>query len=402
MSGEAVLIPLVWESITGIAGAVNHAIDARKDAARHEAEKERERIRVWQDFQTQQGAQQQRLQRSREVLRQAHQHLLTIGLNAAATRDLGGPTSEGFVDDTRAENHCVGTVDLLQQISKKLDEIPDELYRDERLPFTRLRSHLHRLQQASAPIMDEIHSFRDTLNRTLADTITRISQEAEQHQILFDNAMGLMTDILQTRALSLDQKHDEDLEKLQRQLLAQIKDKRISLATMDIVATRFHALRDKVHRDVNQAEMGNFLLQRVTHHLNAMGYARLDNNITGQPGRQRDAEFALPQGDRLRVALQPDLRMAFQLTHETEVMLEKTLAGEALEFFRQQEARWCRDMKDLIRRLVKDGVPYEVQFEREMPQESIPIVVVETADELLDEEHDVRRRHEGKRQRHFT
>ncbi len=402
MSGEAVLIPLVWESITGIAGAVDQAIDARKDAARRQAEMEREQIRAWQDFQLQQGTQQQHLRRSHEALRQAHQQLLSVGLSAAASRNLGGPTSEGFVGDAAAKDHHSHTGDLLHRIATELDELPAELYRDERLPFKRLRGHLRRLQQASAPTRDEIYSLRETLKRTLADSIERIAREAEQHEILFDKAKRLLTEILQTRALCRDQKHDADLEKMQRQLTTQMRDKRVSLAAMDIFFTRFQTLRDAVHHDINQVEMGEFLLQRVTHHLTTMGYARLDSNTTDQPGRRHDAEFALPQGDRLRVALQPDLRMAFQLTHETETVLEKALTGEALEFFRQQEARWCRDMKELIRRLVKDGVPYEVQFEREMPQESIPIVVVETADELLDEEQDVRRRHKEKRQRYFT
>ena len=83
-------------------------------------------------------------------------------------------------------------------------------------------------------------------------------------------------------------------------------------------------------------------------------------------------------------------------------MVEKTLSGEALSFFRQQEARWCRDMKELIRRLVKDGVPYQAQFEREMADESIPVVVMENVDELLDEEDEDKRPHRGKSKRHFT
>jgi len=96
------------------------------------------------------------------------------------------------------------------------------------------------------------------------------------------------------------------------------------------------------------------------------------------------------------------LKMGFQLSHETRTMIEKTLSGEALSFFRQQEARWCSDMKELISRLVKDGVPYQVQFERDVPDESIPVVVMESVDELLDEEDEDQRPHRRKRERHFT
>ena len=69
--------------------------------------------------------------------------------------------------------------------------------------------------------------------------------------------------------------------------------------------------------------------------------------------------------------------------------------------FRQQEVRWCRDMKELIGRLIKDGVPYRVQFEREVPDKSIPVVVVESVDELLDEKEGDQRCHRGKRERQF-
>ena len=400
MSGEAVLIPLVWESITGIAGAVNQTIDARKDAARLQAEEEREQIQAWREFQAQQGAQQQRLRHSRETLRRTHQQLLAGGLNKAARRDLSGPNSAGFVHDHNAATQ--EAYDLIGLITAELAGIPDELYHDERLAFTRLRRYWRRLQREDSPTMYELLSFRDTLGRTLAAAIRQTTQEAEQHQLLFDSAKRLITEILQTRALSRDAQHNNELHKLQQQLFTLIEDERLSLAAMDVVTTRFHALRDEVHREVERVEMGDFLMQRVAHHLTDMGYARLDGASTARSEPQHGAEFALPQGDRLRVALQPDLRMAFQLSHATSTLIDKTLAGEALEFFRQQEARWCRDMKDLIRRLVKDGVPYEVQFEREIHQDSIPIVAVETADELLDEDHDVRRRRLGKRQRHLT
>jgi len=43
-----------------------------------------------------------------------------------------------------------------------------------------------------------------------------------------------------------------------------------------------------------------------------------------------------------------------------------------------------------------------VQFEREVADESIPVVIMENVDELLDEEDEDQRPHRGKRERHFT
>jgi len=199
--------------------------------------------------------------------------------------------------------------------------------------------------------------------------------------------------------------NDEDaeaLQRLQQKLMALLADQQVSPAALDVIGNRFARLRDKVERTVAEDEMNDFLAERVTFHLNAMGYVTHSAFSDKQAGRRRDAEFYLPDGDRLRVALQADLKMGFQLSHETRTMFEKTLSGEALSFFRQQEARWCRDMKELIRRLIKDGVPYQVQFERDVPDESIPVVVMESVDELLDAQDEEQRPHRRKRERHFT
>jgi hypothetical protein len=59
-------------------------------------------------------------------------------------------------------------------------------------------------------------------------------------------------------------------------------------------------------------------------------------------------------------------------------------------------------MKELIRRLIKDGVPYQVQFERDVADESIAVVVMEGVDELLDEVGEDQRPQQRKKKRHFT
>jgi hypothetical protein len=401
MSGEAVLVPLIWESVAGIADAVEATIAARKDAARRKAETQRERNQAWQDFQSRQQQTQAQLRLSREAVHQAQQQLINSGLQQAATRVHSGAVAEGFIEQGGAlsDERAAG---LMVRIDRQLASLPAELFNDERLPFVRLRGQLHRMQQASELTIDEVDALASTLQRSFADYVQRADQEAEQHDKQLAGAEQLLTRILEVRELSMDDEDAGSLQRLQQKLMTLLAEQQVSPAALDVISNRFSRLRDSVERTVADDEMNDFLAGRVTHHLNAMGYATRSVFSEKQAGRRRDAEFSLADGDRLRVVLQADLKMGFQLSHETRAMVEKTLSGEALSFFRQQEARWCRDMKELIRRLVKDGVPYQVQFEREVADESIPVVVMENVDDLLDEEDEDQRPHRGKRERHFT
>ena len=401
MSGEAVLVPLVWESITGVADAVKATIAARKEAARQEAEAQRERIRAWQDFQFRQQQTQAQQRLSLEAVQRVQQELVDGGLQEVATRVYGGALAEGFVEQG------VGVSDqrlsgLMTHIDRQLASLPTELFNDQRLPFARLRSQLRRLQQASAPTVDEVDDLASTLQRSFSDYVRRTGQEAEQQRQQAARAEQLLTRILQARALSVDEEDAAALHRLQQKLMELLAERRLSPAALDVISNRFDGLRERVECAVAEDEMNDYLSERVTHHLNAMGYATLSAFTDRQAGRRRDAEFALPDGDRLRIALQEDLKMGFQLTHETHTVLEKTLSGEALGFFRQQEERWCRDMKELIRRLIKDGVPYELQFERNTPEASIPVVVVENATEIDDEDDEDQHRHRRKKELYFT
>jgi hypothetical protein len=401
MSGEAVLVPLIWESIAGVADAVEATVAARKAAARRKAEAQCERIQAWQDFQSRQQETQAQLRQSREAVHQAQQQLINSGLQQAAPRVHSDAVAEGFVkqDGALSGERAAG---LMAHIDRKLASLPAELFNDERLPFVRLRSQLHRLQQASALTIDEVDALASTLQRSFADYVQRADREAEQQGKQLAGAEQLLTRILEARELSMDDEDAGALQRLQQKLMALLAEQQVSPAAMDVISNRFRRLRDRVERTVADDEMNDFLAERVSYHLNAMGYATRSAFSGKQAGRRRDAEFYLPDGDRLRVALQADLKMCFQLSHETRAMIEKTLSGEALSFFRQQEARWCRDMKELIRRLIKDGVPYQVQFERDVPDESIPVVVMESVDELLDAEDEDQRPHRRKRERHFT
>ncbi|MGD8931242.1 MAG: hypothetical protein PVI52_01640 [Chromatiales bacterium] len=395
MSGEVVLVPLIWESFTGIASAVMAATEARKEVARQRAEQERQRIREWQDFQARQGEEQRRLRQLGEAMRQAQEQLMAMGLNNALARNDGGPAAQGYLEAATGEAAI-----WLERMAAQLDALPAELFTDEHLAFSRLRGQLNELRNA-APSVAEARSYYETLQRTVQEHQRQLDAELLQQQSLADAAQQLLTRILATRELTDDVAELAQLDRLQHKLITTLRDGQVTPAELDILTNRFAPLQTQIEQRAGTEGMNDLLVDRMTHHLNEMGYATLSAFTDRKQGRRRDAEFALPDGDRLRVALQPDLRMAFQLTHETHTMVEKTLTGEALEFFRQQEARWCRDMKELIRRLIKDGVPYEIQFAREMAAGSIPLVVMETVDDLLAEEEEEARWRDSRKERRF-
>lgn len=400
MSGEAVLVPLIWESITGVAEAVEAALGSRKEAARRAAEVQRERIQAWKDLQSRQQQAQALLSRSREAVRQVRQALIDGGLRQAATRVHGEAVAEGYVEQVNTASDENPTR-LMAHIDRQFNSLPAGLLEDEQLPFARLRAQLWRMQQAADATFDEVDALAGTLQRSFAAYVKGAGQEAEQQRRQVENAEQLLTQILEARELSVNGEHGAELQRLQEKLVDLLARGQITPAALDVISRRYAGLRDKVERALAEDEMNEFLTERVTYHLNAMGYRTHSAFSERRAGARRDAEFVLPDGDRLRVALQADLKMGFQLSHETQTMVEKTLSGEAMSFFRQQEARWCRDMKELIRRLIEDGVPYEVQFEREIPDESIPVVAVEMVDELLEEEEEEARRHRGRKERYF-
>ena len=395
MSGEVVLVPLIRESVTGIVSVVTAFTEARKEVARQRAEQEQLRIREWQDFQVRQAQEQRRLRQVGEAMRQAHEQLVAMGLGNVLARNDGGPTAKGYIETATDE-----ALVWLERMAEQLNALPAELFTGEHLAFFRLRSQLNKLRSA-VPSVAEARSYYETLQRTVQDHQRQLDAELIQQQSLADAAQKLLTQILATRELTDDTAELAQLDQLQHNLIATLRDRQVTPAVLDILTNRFAPLHTQIEKRTGTEDMNDFLADRMTHHLNDMGYSTLSAFTDRKKGRRRDAEFALPDGDRVCIALQPDLRMGFQLTHEVQTMVEKTLTGEALEFFRQQEARWCRDMKELIRRLIKDGVPYKIQFEREMAEGSIPVVVMETVDDLLAEDEEETRWRGSKKERQF-
>ncbi len=91
------------------------------------------------------------------------------------------------------------------------------------------------------------------------------------------------------------------------------------------------------------------------------------------------AYFGIPGGEQLRVALMPDLRLAFAVTHERTAEVTGPLDAQELAFLTQQEARWCRDLPKLIAKLDAAGIRYQFGFERPLTAARIPVVTVESA-----------------------
>ena len=236
MSGEAVLVPLLWESITGVAGAVQAAVEERKEEARRQAEAQRERIQAWRGFQSRQNEVQAQLRRSRELVHQVHQRLINTGLNEAATRAGGGPAAEGFIKP-QAEQTGELAAGMMAQIDQQLASLPAELFTDERLPFERLRTQLQRMQQAGTVTVDEVTDLNSTLRRTFAEHVQRIDREAEQGRRQVAAAEQLLTGILAARELATHGKHDESLAGMQAQLLTLLEEQRISPAAWKRICT---------------------------------------------------------------------------------------------------------------------------------------------------------------------
>ncbi len=87
-------------------------------------------------------------------------------------------------------------------------------------------------------------------------------------------------------------------------------------------------------------------------------------------------------------AIKPDGRMDFKLVHERRSP-GAYLSEEEIASYRRQENRWANDFREIIRRLTREGFSYQIQMEDFFHTDSIPVVVVETAEELNAEEEDL-------------
>jgi len=185
--------------------------------------------------------------------------------------------------------------------------------------------------------------------------------------------------------LASETKHIDELDALKHDLLKLLYSKKSSIGRLELRKKKFQEIKSEIEFKVNNLVFRSALAESLTQHLVNMGYEPLENFSSDSDQPMFQAALRIPGGERVRVAIQRNNAIAFQVLHETDVQ-GGVMSKEQFDFFRQQEKKWCQDFQDLIRRLVKEGFSFNIMLERLVPDASIQVVALETAEEILLEE----------------
>lgn len=384
MSGEIVVLSAFGPGLAvagGLLGAialgslVYQEVKARQRQQQQQALREAERLqRQFEHWQERQQHQQREMVQAAERWQEAGRQLSALRLEALAVVERGAEArAAGFL---RHADQQAGQASRLAELDRLLAGLPAG-EGGEALDGLRasLRQLLEQMEQGPPPLAHAIDSLSQAIEQTIAQQRERLAQEPERlrqrlgeaEQLLRRTAAtlplaeGELADSLSTRVLELQ-------EALQTGVLAAADLARLNQEASALIDQCLTRHEDRL---VEQQ-----LEQRLAYHLGALGYHALG-------GERGVSLWAIPGGEQVRATVQPGLRLAFQLQHERFQASGRGLGRAEIALLRQQEKRWCADLKRLMERLNGDGFGLRVDFEREIPEAAVPIVLVEEADEIL-------------------
>ncbi|ARU58376.1 hypothetical protein OLMES_4379 [Oleiphilus messinensis] len=400
MSGEIILVPalgtplgatlLAGAGAVVLAGAALRMVEAWRDEKRRESQRlqaeEKRATQAWQTYQSQQQQISQVLMSERVQLQEQLQNLALLSREASESQcsptDSITAQAEGFIqraDEARSEHFAI--------LKSWIEALPDALFDDKDLPFQRLRKQW--LQYCSrinsGELIDDLTlvTFKDTLQATLEAHERALVQRQEQLEGRLGRCERCLEQVLEYEYLVQQlapesiQGYGKTLDTLKQKLLQALKQGEVSVGLLDLVQRQFDQIATQIDDLLQSRAVQTATLNRLQHHMEAQGYQLLQDEIATQ------SVWSIPGGERVIVQLHPDHRIATQVVHERAVYSKLALSADELAFLRQQEDRWCKDVQQVLKNMIKDGFQYAVQFERDVPEENISVVVVESVDELL-------------------
>jgi hypothetical protein len=388
MSGEIVLLSsfgpglAVGGALLGavaVGSLVYERVQARIAEQRRQALLNAQRLQHdferWQMLQKQQQLAMQKAasqwQAAQAQLRQGH---------PAAQAALTGEqvAARGFLRHAQAQ---ADQAQRLLQLAAVLDALPAEPSSRPETGLAGLREALQQLQvqqeQGPPPLASAIDNLHQALHQTLAQQAEWLAREPERLAL----RLQAVTDLLQ-QLLSVEPLAEPDqraaLDALQTRLRRSLDDAQLTAEAYAQLNEQTSTRIEQIRRDHENRLVEQQLQQRLAEHLRGMGYRLLSSESSGD-------RWAIPGGEQIQAKIQPGLRMAFQLQHER-MQGHSRQAGldrSERQLLRQQEDRWCSDLQSLLQRLKQDGFRLQVDFERQIPEESVPVVMVEEVDDIL-------------------
>lgn len=407
MSGEVALISILGPAaIPVVAGAAAVLVGVKlahyKEQAKMQKEMAQASMARWQAEQTERNRRQEEMNMIMASIKQATDNLAQTSLTETrvdqAPREVSG---RGFLDLDQTRAARPDTSAQVRELGELLETLPEGFKEDAEWPFERFLADWKRYSAEAAdrrfPSTEELAAFRDSVVRTLNRYLTELEHRTRAEKELFEAAAALLEEVLYQEALAERESYREELTSIRNSLTAEAEARRLDRGDLDLWGRRVESLKTEIEHDNNLRAYRHSLAESVTRHLGDMGYGEVEPFTRPDSLDGTNAVLGLPGGGLLHAAVLGDGRMAFELFPDS---LEG-MTPRKMEEFRRQEAKWCDDFHELIRRLTADGFSFEIQLEREKPSEAIGVVQVETAADLAEEEEEeARYRDEPRARRH--
>lgn len=369
--------------------------------AQKEAEAERARLKEWEDFLASQrqrreviGKMRLELESASDVMRNAmvlSGRLEERGLGERrAEQKAKGSSVEGFTD--LGPSGGIGakeTRQLLVRLNELMKNLPADFKSDDKWPYKTCMKQLQSLAEdynsGRRPSVTEIAGFHETVSRTVSRYLDEKETADKKRVEMLEKMDRLMNDLIVCRYMAMRAEHVEELEALQDGLSRLVRDDEIDWGDFDVILRRYNEIKQEVDVDNQWRAYRKTLAESMTKHMVDLGYVELEAFKDLESMSASESVWAVPGGERLTISLGADGKLDMRLSHERKDQ-HSPLSEKEISFYRKQEDRWSNDFRELIRRLTREGFSYQVQLEDFLAEDAIPIAVVETAEDILDEE----------------
>jgi hypothetical protein len=312
--------------------------------------------------------------------------------------DSGGPTAVGFLDRQEQRVAAESVRDSLGNIINILGSLPESLRADTNGPFPRLVANAQRMRgefdQGRSLLEEQVNAFRQMVERTVDSYLRSMEREQQGRERLAKRADSLLESTLLYGHLTTS--HHDELAELRQRLTKKLSVRQVTPGDLEFLEKRLTDIKASVVEELARQTMRPALAEAVTRHVSEMGYEVLQEFPEADQEELSPATFAIPGGERLRVVVDPLGRLRFQVYHERSAAVNGPITDQEVAFLREQEARWCTDLQQLIRRLVEEGFGCQVLLEQKIRRDAIPVVVLDTEWEEAEENTTKRRRAQHK------